>query len=256
MHEKYFKNYSPTRYKLLACAVLQRECYFCASQAKNIIDVQLLEQGLHDIGAQKMMPKLQALIDEVDTQKYDAILLGYGLCNNGIVGLKSKLPIVVPRGHDCITILMGSKEKYQHYFTDNPGTFFQSAGWMEQAKDNLSNPESTTRQMGLANYSEYVEQYGEEYAKYIMDSLGGGLKSYESFTYIDTGVGEQESYKAHARENSQQNNWNYKEVKGDTGLLLRLMNGDWNEKEFLVLQPGDTIESSYSPSVIQCKKCK
>ncbi len=251
MHEQFFKKYTPTRYKMLTCAVLYRECYACAAKTKNFVDVQIIEQGLHDIGAEKMMPRLQAEIDKVDSEKYEAILLGYGLCNNGIVGLKSDLPLVIPRGHDCITILLGSKEKYQHYFDANPGTFFQSAGWIEQAKDNLTNPESTTRQMGITSYQEYVKEYGEEYAQYIMESLGGGLNSYESFTYIDTKVGDQEMLKKHARENAQQNEWKYQELQGDNRLIEKMMEGDWDDNEFLVVQPGETIEASYCDKVIK-----
>lgn len=254
MQEEFFKRYTQTRYKLITCAVLYRECYLCASKALNFIDVQIVEQGLHDVGKEKMSTRLQAEIDTVETEKYEAILLGYGLCNNGIVGLKSKLPLVIPRGHDCITVLLGSKEKYRKYFESNPGTFFQSAGWIEQAKDNLSNPESTTRQMGIRNYKEYVQEFGEEYAKYIIDSLGGGLNHYESFTYIDTKVGDQNKLKVHAKENAAENNWEYKEVEGDTNLLLKMMNGDWNEEEFLVVQPGETIEASYGADVIKNKK--
>ncbi len=163
---------------------------------------------------------------------------------------------MIPRGHDCITILLGSKEKYKSYFDANPGTFFQSAGWIEQAKDNLSNPESTTRQMGMASYEEYVEQYGEEYAKYLIEAMGGGLTHYESFTYIDTKVSDQNKLKEHAKENARENNWKYNEIDGDTGLLLKMMNGDWNKAEFLVVQPGETIEPSYGENVIKCKGCK
>ena len=148
-------------------------------------------------------------------------------------------------------ILRTFYKKYQNYFDNNPGTFFQSVGWIEQAKDNLSNPESTTRQMGMASYEEYVEQFGEESAKYIMDSLGGGLNSYESFTYIDTKVGDQNKLKIHAKQNAQDNNWNYKELEGSTSLLQKMMNGDWNDEEFLVVQPGETIEASYCEKVIK-----
>lgn len=250
MHDDYFKQYTQTRYKLISCAVLFRECYSCAAKADNLIDVQIIEQGLHDVGKEKMTARLQQEIDKVDCEKYDAILLGYGLCNNGIVGLKSKLPLVIPRGHDCITILLGSRKKYQSYFDANPGTFFQSAGWIEQAKDNLSNPESTTRQMGMMSNEEYVEQFGEEYAKYIMESLGGGLNSYKSFTYIDTKVGDQNKLKQHAKENAKENDWTYRELEGNTDLLQKMMNGNWNDDEFLVVQPGETIEASYSEKVI------
>jgi len=255
MHH-HLKTYNQSKYKLLTCAVLYRECYFCASKANNFIDVQIIEQGLHDIGSEKMSSRLQQEIDKIEPEKYEAILLGYGLCNNGIVGLKSELPMVIPRGHDCITILLGSKEKYQQYFDANPGTFFQSAGWIEQAKDNLSNPESTTRKMGMAQYDEYVKEYGEEYAKYIVESLGGGLNHYEKLTYIDTKVGEQNKLKQHAKENARENNWKYVEMNGSKNLLLKMMDGDWSEDEFLVIQPGETIKPSYCSKVIKSEKVK
>ena len=251
---QYLKPYTQIKYKLLTCAVLYRECYFCASKANHSIDVQIIEQGLHDVGSEKMMTRLQQEIDKVDTKLYEAILLGYGLCNNGIVGLKSKLPLVIPRGHDCITILLGSKEKYRSYFDANPGTFFESVGWIEQAKDNLSNPESTTRQMGIGNYEDYVKEYGEEYTKFIIDSLGGGLNHYNKFAYIDTKVGDQKKLKELVKQNAKQNSWNYEEMEGSTNLLMKMMNGDWDEQEFLVVQPGETIEPCYTEKIIQTKK--
>lgn len=114
--------------KLIACEVLFREICYCAAGCSNIVDITFMEKGLHDVGAKKMSEKLQAEIDRVDAEKYDAILLCYGLCNNGISGLRSPLPLVIPRAHDCITLLMGSKEKYRAYFDKNPGYFLLVVG--------------------------------------------------------------------------------------------------------------------------------
>ena len=83
------------RYKLIACEVMFRELSYCAAKSKNIIDVVFLSKGLHDMGAEKMLSSLQDEIDRVDIEKYEAILLGYALCNNGIVGLRSSIPIIV-----------------------------------------------------------------------------------------------------------------------------------------------------------------
>ena len=47
----------------------------------------------------RMLERLQAVLDKVDESKCEAILFGYGLCNNGLAGLKARtVPIVVPRG--------------------------------------------------------------------------------------------------------------------------------------------------------------
>ncbi len=98
------------KFLLISCAVLARECYYCASVSKNIIDLKILEQGLHDVGEVKMAASLQDTINKVETDKYDAILLAYGLCNNGIRNLHAELPLVIPRAHDCITLAYGLKE--------------------------------------------------------------------------------------------------------------------------------------------------
>lgn len=240
-----------SRYMTIGCAVLARECYYCAAISKNIIDLRILEQGLHDVGEEKMSSSLQREIDAIDPEKYEAILLAYGLCNHGIRNLHAKIPLVVPRAHDCITLLMGSKEAYMTYFHDNPGCFFRSVGWAERADDNLSNPESTTRQMGMGTYEEYVEQYGEENAKYLMETLGDHLRNYSSLTYIDTDLPLDEKYQKEARDIAQEKAWAFSEVKGSTRLILDLMNGSWDNSDFLVVEPGKTIQTSYDDEIIK-----
>ena len=101
------------RFQFIVCKVIQREAYFCAARSKNIVDVVLMEQGLHN-EPDKLRNEVQKALDkttDIQGRPYDASLLGYGLCSNGIVGLSAKIPIVVPRGHDCVTLLLGSKEK-------------------------------------------------------------------------------------------------------------------------------------------------
>ena len=239
------------KFLLISCAVLARECYSCASLSRNIIDIRIIEQGLHDVGEAKMAASLQNTINSVEIDKYDAILLAYGLCNNGIRNLHAELQLVIPRAHDCITLLMGSKEAYQDYFNEHPGTFFQSVGWSERSKDNLSNPESTTRQMGFGTYEEYVKIYGEENAKYLMQELGNGLKNYTQLTFIDTGMENSNRLKGELKEWACNEKWEYDEYQGNTRLLLMLMNGEWEKSEFLVIEPGNTISPTYDDRIIQ-----
>ena len=240
-------------YILISCAVMARESYYCAAISKNIIDIVMLDQGLHDIGEKGMVAELQKAIDAVDIEKYDAILLGYGLCNNGIRGLHAEIPLVIPRAHDCITLLMGSKERYREYFDNNPGTFYKSSGWVERVKHNLSNPDSTTRQLGMATYQEYVEKYGKENAEYLMETLEGGLNHYEQMTYIDTGIVDFKQHIDEEKETASDRNWKFEKYKGDYNLMLAMVNGDWDSKVFLVLQPGETIAPSYTDDVIAAK---
>lgn len=127
------------RYKLLGCKILEREIASIVYNCKNVIDVTLLRQKLHD-RPDNLREALQNEIDELERNNhrysndtkvndFDAILLGYGLCSNATVGLHSnKYPLVVPRAHDCITLLWEVKKNMRiitthirDFFTILPG---------------------------------------------------------------------------------------------------------------------------------------
>ena len=241
-------------YVVIGCAVFARECFQCAAGSRNVVDVRILEQGLHDIGEAKMSSALQREIDAIDPASYDAILLAYGLCNNGVRGLRARVPLVVPRAHDCITLLMGSKEEYQRHFQENPGTYYLSVGWIERAKSNLSNPQSTTRAMGMGSYEEYVEKYGEENACYLMETLNNHLRNYSRVAYIDTGIPGTDYHKQTAEEWADEQGWEYSIVRGSTQLIAKMMDGQWDEDEFLVVPPGKTLEPSHDDGVVRLQR--
>ncbi len=241
---------------MIACAVLARECYHCAAVSRNIVDVTIVEQGLHDIGEERMCSALQREIDSVAHENYEAILLVYGLCNNGVRNLRASIPIVLPRAHDCITLLMGSKSAYRDYFNAFPGTYFRSPGWSERGQSNLANPQSTTREMGMATYDEYVEKYGEGNAQYLMEILNDHLKNYTRLAYIDTGLPNMDDHKQAAKEWAEQQGWEYTLIDGKMALIKRLMDGDWGDEDFLVVPPGQTIEASADEDIVRIKKSR
>ena len=242
------------RYKLIACEILFGEIFHCAAQSHNIIDMVFMPKGLHDMGEAKMVALLQDELDKVEKDKYDAILLGYALCNNGIRGLQSHTLMVVPRAHDCITLLMGSKEKYNEYFTKNPGTYVKSPGWIERGEGTTLNAQSIPSQLGISGtYEDYVEQYGEENAKFFMETIGDWYKNYKKFTFIDTRVGDVQRYKDTTRKEAEKNGWEYEEISGDIILLDNLLNGDWAPEKFLTVPAGLKIQSAFdNDQIISC----
>ena len=224
------------RFQFIVCKVMQKEAYFCAARSKNIIDVVLMEQGLHN-EPDKLCSEVQKALEktcDIQGRAYDASLLGYGLCSNGIVGLVAKIPIVGPRGHDCITLLLGSKEKYKEYFDSHRGVYWYSPGWME-----------TGTQPGEERYErilkEYEEKYGEDNAKYLMETEQKWMKEYNWATYIDWGFANCEEEKKYTKSCADFLGWNYDEIKSDPGLMQRLVDGQWAESEFLVVRPGQKI---------------
>jgi len=161
------------RFLLIACEVLQRELFYCAAKSTSVIDIEFCSQGYHDLDSSEMCKRIQKKIDHYDNKGYDAILLGFALCSNGILGLKAgKTPLVIPRAHDCITLLIGDKEQYMEYFSENPGTYYLSSGWIERDAKNLEDLRSIslTAKFGMdKSYAELVNEYGEENARYIFE---------------------------------------------------------------------------------------
>jgi len=215
---------------------MQREAYYCAARSKNVVDVILMEQGLHDEPDRLRSEVRKVLENTHDIQKrpYDASLLGYGLCSNGIVGLSAEIPIVVPRGHDCITLFLGSKDKYQEYFDSHRGVYWYSPGWIESGKQ----PSKERYEKLLA---EYKEKYGDDNAQYLMEVEQNWIKEYNWATYVDWGLTDSDKYKNYTKRCAEFLHWNYDELKGSSALMQRFVDGNWHDSEFLLVKPGQKI---------------
>ncbi len=124
------KGNGPPRLALLACNVFEKEIALLASQAAHIAETRWFEMGLHDHPDQ-MRIKLQEALDSLDTREdIEAIALAYGLCGCGTVGLRAgRHPLVIPRAHDCITLFLGSKERYTAHQAACPSCFYYTPGW-------------------------------------------------------------------------------------------------------------------------------
>ncbi len=244
------------RLLMIGCEIFCREAAAAIARSPCIVDAEYMPKGLHDIGGEAMSSRLQARIESSLASRTsdgwpDAIVLLYGLCNNGVCGLHAPVPIVIPRAHDCIALLLGSRARYDEHFQANPGAFYRSPGWIERDGDPDDNPASVTRRLGIIHdYAALVEKYGKDNADYLMETMGDWLKNYRRLSLIDTGVGPYEEYRTLCRDEARERNWIYEELAGDAVLIRKLLNGDWNDQDFLVLQPGQKIAASNDQDVI------
>lgn len=252
-----------TRHRLIACEVAYRECCLAAALSPNIIDLEFLTQGLHDLESATMRERIQQTVDAAPAGRYQAILLGFGLCNGGLAGVQARgTPLVLPRAHDCITLFLGSKEDYQKHFNENKGNYYLTTGWLERDQENLEDTigheDNMLRKMGLdKTFEEYAAQYGEEYARMIMATLTG-LEHYRKITHIEMGIAPEaeRSVIEKAQEEAARRGWTLETIKGRMGLFFDLVNGNeggWDEARFLVVPPGQTIRQAYDEGVVRAE---
>lgn len=244
------------RLRLIACEIFLRELCSLVAQSPNTLDVEFLPKGLHDIGAKAMRERLQKTIDADMGRSYDAVLMAYGLCNNGVVGLRaSTAPLVIPRGHDCITLFMGSRHRYMDYFSRNPGVYYFTSGWIERGADHGDlTKQGIPHMMGFdKTYEELVNKYGEEDALYLYDEMTAWMRHYRKLTYIEMGIEPDDRYLKQGRDTAGERGWEFEVMKGDMSLLRRLVDGPWGNSDFLTVPPGHEVTTSFDEQVI-CSK--
>lgn len=243
--------------RLIACEVLYRECCYLVATSPHTVDVEFVAKGLHDLGAEPMRQRLQEIIDQVPPDKYDAILLGYGLCNNGTAGLMARTtPLVLPRAHDCITLFLGSKERYEEYFHSHPGVYFKTSGWIERGdvSDELL-PQTVQHQAGMdRTFQELVEKYGEDNARFLYETLCNTTRNYSQFTFIEMGIEPDDRFERQTAQDAQERGWRFEKVQGDLRLLRKLLNGEWDDREFLVVPPGHRVTAPLDAGIVACEE--
>jgi len=241
------------RLKLISCEVLYREMCFAVARSPHQVDVEFLPKGLHDLGSEPMRRTLQECVDRVDAQQFAAVLMGYALCGNGLVGLSARtLPVVIPRAHDCIALLMGSRQKYQEYFDANPGVYFRSTGWLERGGD----LEQVFRDRTGVGHSlpELIKQYGEDNGNYLYEQLTAYKRTYRQITFIETGLEGGGSFEQSARDEAAQKNWEFEKVSGSLLLFEELVSGNWPDEDFLIVKPGWRVTPRYDERVLDVEE--
>jgi Protein of unknown function (DUF1638) len=243
------------RIKCLACEALARPTYLAAALSPHIVDVEMVQRGLHNRPAH-LREHLQRLVDSFDGSGYDAVTLVYGLCGQAIAGLVAReARLVVPKAHDCITLFLGSRERYTYQFDNFPGTYWYSHDYIERddgSGSSLSMGSGTDTDLE-AVYEEYVSKYGKDNADYLMEAMGAWQSHYQRAVFIDMGIGDASHVEQRARQEAARRGWSFERMAGDLNLIRRLLNGDW-EGDFLVLEPGQAVSMSYDEDIISSQR--
>ena len=173
------------RLALIGCMVMNREIGHLISESDNVVRAWWLRQGLHDT-PDVLRSELQRTVDEIEREneklprhlRFEAVALAYGLCSNGVIGLRSRsIPLIIPRCDDCVSLFLGSAERYRKLFREMPGAYWYNNGWIEQAF-------TPSKENYARRRAEYVERYGEDNADFLMECEGGWMDKYQCCGFI------------------------------------------------------------------------
>ena len=211
---------------VIACRVMEPELNHVLAEGgegDEGVESIYLDQLLHRTPG-KLLDQVQRKIDQV-AQTASRIVLGYGLCSNGVVDVTARQQgLIIPRCHDCIALFLGSPGRYQEVFRSKPGTYYLTPGWIREQKDPL----------GIIE--EYVKKYGRGTARWLIEEE---LKHYTHIALINTGVEEMAPLRARAMENAAVLKKEYEEIAGSLDYFRELLHGPYTDEKFLRLRLGE-----------------
>jgi len=230
---------------VIACNVLEVEVRHLGSDLPHIREFIFMPQGLHNEPV-RLQRELQAAVDRAEADPaVDAIALVYGLCSRGVENLRhTRCPIVIARAHDCVTLFLGSKDRYAQYLKDHPGTYWYSPGWIKSAT-----PPGPDRTAKLRR--DYTEKFGADEVDYLMEMEDHWIANYDRAAYVGLGIGETQKDMDYTQHCAACLGWNYDQVQGDPSLLRALLSGEWDAKRFLVVPPGHVIRLTADDDIIR-----
>ena len=204
-------------------------CETVAEEIRNLIPEGIpcksLEFGLHRT-PEKLNAALQKEIDETK-EDVDTILLGYGMCSKGCLGLEAQHSrLVIPKVDDCIGLFLGSRAEYSKQHLQAPGTYYLTKGWIECGDDPYT------------EYLKMTEKYGHEKAHWLESQV---IKNYTRLALINTGNYRMGKYRRYGKKVASFFSLTFEEIPGSNMLVEKLIEGRWDE-DFVVIEPGGKIQ--------------
>ena len=99
--------------------------------------------------------------------------------------------------------------------------------------------------------AEYVEQYGEENGRFLWEFENQWQKNYTTAAYVTMPRFDAPAVREQAERVAAEYGWDVEELPGSERLFVVLCNGDWDEEDFLRVEPGCEIAQASDESVVK-----
>ena len=197
-----------------------------AKGGKICPDLHYLDTDLHRTPA-RIPEVLQAKIHEISSL-YETIMLGYGLCSNGVVGVSAlRSTMIIPRVHDCLDLFLGFVGRGKSRIGLGTAHYYLTPGTILNRKDPLATMEL-----------EYIPKMGREMSEWGMKEE---LKHYTHFALITSQGRDMTAIREQALKNARFFDMPLTEVTSDLAFFKLLLYGPHDPEYFLHIPPGASI---------------
>lgn len=237
-------------YKIISCEVFEKEIEYIIDKHKIDCKIVYTKKSAH-VEPSKLNVEIQKIINNTNDVEY--ILLGFGLCGNALRAIKSKnMKLIIPRAHDCCTIFLGSKNKFNQLYRDNKSIPWTSCGYGRIGDDYLREDDPLELSQTM---EQLIEKYGEENAKYVFEMLSPNYDNKNNdtiFIKIDE-THDKTIYEKFVKKMEEEGK-TVRIEEGSLSILEKLLLGKW-DKDFLVIDENCEVEALYDEEkIMYCKK--
>jgi hypothetical protein len=234
----------PPTYALLACDVFSEELTELAGSRPPWRAIDYLEMGLHD----RPDDLREAVQDAIASLEADpevrAVLLAYGRCGNGLVGIcAGRCPLILPQAHDCISILLGGRTAHNAALKENPGTYFYSPGWVRGKRVPGPDREAYLRELYAQRYADDEDMIDE-----LVEADQEAFAHHNCAAYVS--IVDRPEAERYCRDCAKHLGWMQKTLPADPSFLRNLLEGQWASERFLRVEPGQTIGADSAGNLI------
>lgn len=218
---------------LIACPAVLGEL---APGATDGVECVTLDAQLH-LSPEKLKEGLRVAVAAAD-RPGATIVLGYGMCSNAVLGLRTQhATLVAPRVDDCIAMMLGSNAAFAAQSEKVRGSYYLTKSYLEDCNTILT------------EYDKLVEKRGAERAEQLMGLM---LDHYTRLVLIDTGRHDLAPYRERVEDFAARFGMTVEDVPGTTELVDALVVAGWGD-DFVVAPPGheltlDDFRAEPSPS--------
>jgi len=230
---------------VLGCAVFEKELQALALNPGRVVESCFLEIGLHD-QPPVLRQRLQAELDRLDARNdIEAIVLAYGLCGRGTDGLRAgRHPLVIARGHDCMTHFMGSKERYAAHQAEHPESYFYTPGWNRARR--VPGPDR------LAWLREDLSRrFDPDDVDFLIEQEKACWSTRNKAVYLELGTEDAEVEADYAKRCADWLGWSFERMPRDVSLFRDLILGPWDEARFQIVRPGQSLRFDCGPQIFK-----